>query len=137
MKTIKKNNEDDYENLELKKLGCRIKSYRVRLDIKQSELAAMSRVSMSTIVRLENGEDTKITNLMKILKALQLLDNFNRVIPEPQKSYKKLYARAAQPRKRASRLPVVKHQGKPAIPQPWVWAEDIYEDSAHEQSAHG
>ena len=55
----------------LKELGNRIKQHRIALNITQAELANRCGISMSTEVRIENGEDSKISNLIKIMAKIQ------------------------------------------------------------------
>lgn len=113
-------------DLILKELGERIKNHRVYANVKQSELASISGVSVSTIVRIENGEDTKLSNVIKVLKGLDLAENLNIVVPKQKTSYKLLYElennpayKGGQLKQRAGRKPT------PVKPQtPWVWGED-------------
>lgn len=116
----------DIEYEVLKGLGTRIRDYRIQRNIKQSQLEMLSGVSISTIVRIENGEDSKISNLIKILNALHLLDDFVEIIPETKPDYKRIYQRK-EPRRRVGRSVSPKSSWKPAIAKPWVWAEDRHE----------
>lgn len=74
---ILKNNE------EIKKLiGERIKNYRIQSGYSQSDLASRSGVSIHTISNIENGAEFTLTNLISILRALNLVDNFDLLVPE-------------------------------------------------------
>lgn len=98
-------------------LGLRIKQYRISLNITQAELAEKCGVSSSTETRIENGEDSKMSNYIRILAGLNLLDNLDVLIPEPQPDYKLLFHKQQNMRKRA------RHSRK-NIKTNWIWAED-------------
>ena len=49
-----------------------------------TELAEKSMVSVGTIARFENGSDIGLLNLIKLLKALDLEEKLDLLIPDPQ-----------------------------------------------------
>lgn len=100
----------------LKELGNRIKQHRIALNITQAELANRCGISMSTEVRIENGEDSKISNLIKIMAVLGLTENIDTLIPEEQQDYKAIYE-GTTPRKR------VRRSNKQSNVT-WIWEED-------------
>ena len=100
----------------LKELGDRIKNQRIASNITQTELAKKCGISTSTQIRIENGEDTKFSNILRILSALDLLENLNLLIPEEQPDYKLLYENKKQ-RERASKA----RSKEKAV---WSWGED-------------
>ncbi len=104
------------EKILLKEIGERIKQYRISANITQSELAEKCGISSSTEVRIENGEDSKFSNYLKILSALNLSENLDVLVPEPQPDYKEIYEKM-KIRKRAS------HKKRPKKSN-WVWGED-------------
>lgn len=70
-------------NLEIKDLiGERIKNYRIQSGYSQGDLARKSGVSVHTISNIENGAECTLTNLISILRALNLVDNFDLLVPE-------------------------------------------------------
>ena len=97
-------------------LGQRIKQNRISLNITQAELAEKCGISPSTETRIENGEDSKISNYIKILSGLNLLDNLDVLIPEVQPDFKALYEQKST-RKRAN--PKNKN-----VNTNWIWGED-------------
>lgn len=100
----------------LKEIGLRIKQHRISMEMTQAELAERCGVSASTEVRIENGEDSKFSNYIKILTALNMLENIDLFVPEPQPSFKALFEEKP-PRKRV--------RTKTIKPNPnWVWGED-------------
>lgn len=66
----------------LQRLGARVRDYRMRMEMTQSELAERSGVSMGTVVRLERGDTVSVLLLISILRTLGVLDNFENLLPE-------------------------------------------------------
>jgi transcriptional regulator with XRE-family HTH domain len=66
----------------LQKMGNRIRGYRMRMEMTQSELAEKSGVSMGTIVRIEQGNPVSTLLLVSILRSLGLLENLEILLPE-------------------------------------------------------
>lgn len=86
----------------LKELGRRIKDIRIGRSITQQELSQNAGVSFSTVTRVESGEGVNIENYMKILRILELLHNFDFLVPEQQPTPEELF-KGKPKRKRASR----------------------------------
>ena len=91
----------------LQELGQRIARYRLNRNMTQETLATESGVSTPTVQRLENGQSTQASNLIRILRALKLLENLDALLPEPAISplqqarmQGKTRQRASSPRKR-------------------------------------
>ena len=77
----------------LSNLGDRFREYRLRLDLTQAEVSAISGVSIPTIYKFEKGRLTDITmsNLFKLLRAIGLdstWDNLIPILPESPYMYK-------------------------------------------------
>ena len=66
----------------LQRIGSRIRDYRMRMEMTQSELAERSGVSMGTIVRLERGETVSVLLFISILRTLGVLENLETLLPE-------------------------------------------------------
>ncbi len=66
----------------LKKFGLRIKDYRMRMELTQTELAEKSKVSLGSVVRLEKGLPVSTILLVSILRTLGMLENIEGLIPE-------------------------------------------------------
>jgi transcriptional regulator with XRE-family HTH domain len=66
----------------LQKMGRRIRDYRMRMEMTQSELAEKSGVSMGTIVRVEQGNPISTLLLISILRTMGLLENMEVLLPE-------------------------------------------------------
>lgn len=106
----------DSEKAILKEFGNRIKQYRISLNVTQYQLSQRCGVSVSTLMRIENGDDPKWSTIIKILSEFNLLENLNVLIPEPQPDFKALFEEKTA-RKRAR--PDKKKSGNE-----WVWGED-------------
>lgn len=100
----------------LKELGTRIKQHRIALDITQFDLAQKCGISISTETRIENGDDSKMSNYIKIMTALGIIDNINILIPEEQLDYKAIFEERPS-RKRAS-------SSRKKQKSTWVWEDD-------------
>lgn len=100
----------------LTEVGRRIRQYRIAQNLTQGELAAKCGISSSTEVRIENGEDTKLSNIIKLLAGLNLLDNLDVVIPEPQPDFKTLFEQKTM-RRRAKAKKIRNNKN-------WIWDED-------------
>lgn len=66
----------------LKEIGKRIKKQRIDLGLTQEELANKSGVSLRTVINAEKGFDIKLSILLNILRAENLLINLESLIPE-------------------------------------------------------
>lgn len=70
------------DSIILQRLGSRIRDYRMRMEMTQSELAERSGVSMGTVVRLERGNTVSVLLLISILRTLGVLENLENLLPE-------------------------------------------------------
>lgn len=107
---------NESELIVLKELGTRIKQCRISSNITQKELADRCRISSSTVVRIENGDDSIFSNYIKILTELRLIQNMEMLIPEKQPDFKTIFEKK-EPRKR------VKSKATNVKPT-WIWEED-------------
>lgn len=63
-------------------LGERLKDNRILMPLTQKEMAERAGVSLRTVERIENGENVKIENILNYLRALNIIQNLEVVIPE-------------------------------------------------------
>lgn len=66
----------------LRELGERLARIRLERNWTQIELADAAGVSKRTVERLEGGKSTQLSSLIRLCRALQLLDRFDAIIPE-------------------------------------------------------
>ena len=58
----------------LKEFGKRIQDTRISVTMTQRELAERAGVSLSTMERIENGDNVKIENILNVMRALSTDD---------------------------------------------------------------
>ena len=66
----------------LTELGQAIAKERLNINMTQIELANEAGVSKATVQRMEDGKSTQVTNLIRILRALNLIDDFLNFLPQ-------------------------------------------------------
>ena len=66
-------------------LSSRLKTIRLDMNLTQEELAQISGVSTRSIVNIENSSDIKLSSFIKILKALEIADRLELVLPDERK----------------------------------------------------
>ncbi|MEO1585139.1 MAG: helix-turn-helix transcriptional regulator [Planctomycetota bacterium] len=107
----------------LEQLGERLSRYRLDRNLTQAEVATEAGVHKNTVFRLEAGGSTQTKNLVRVLRALGLLDRLDAIVPEPVPSPIKQLKAAERQRKRAVSRKASKP--KPGGPAPgWSWGND-------------
>ncbi len=84
-----------------KELGDRLKSLRLRINLKQREVAEATGLSITAVQGAEKGKTTLVT-LIKVLRAMDALDNLDSFLPEVEISPLQFAKIEARKRKRAS-----------------------------------
>ena len=110
--------QDNSDAAVLKELGNRIARYRLNTNLSQAAFAKEAGISQRTLIRIEHGESTQSTHLIRILRTLHLLENFDAVIPEPAISPLQQLQMQGKSRQRASPKPE-----KPVSKKPWSWGD--------------
>ena len=108
--------EDDSDDATLKELGSRIARYRLNRNQTQDALAREAGVSKRTLHRVEHGRSIQASNMIRVLRALRLLENLEALIPEPAVSPIQQVKMHGKKRKRAS-----SKSGKSEKKTPWSW----------------
>lgn len=103
----------------LAELGDRLSRLRLQRNLTQAQLAREAGVSKRTLIRLESGESSQVTNLIRVVRALGLLGNLDAFVPPPLPSPLEQLRSRAKERRRAS--PGVK---KSALPTKWTWGDE-------------
>ena len=65
----------------LAELGARLVRTRLERNLTQRELAEEAGVERKAVQRIEAGESVKLTSLLRVLRALGLLDALDRLVP--------------------------------------------------------
>ena len=103
----------------LAELGERLARTRLERNITQQELATEAGVSKSTVERVEVGAGAKLSNLIRILRVLGLLDRLDTLVPEPLPSPIERLKLEGRRRRRAA--PAARAEDMPSTT--WTWGE--------------
>ncbi len=103
----------------LEELGARIARGRLNQNLTQEAFAEFAGVSRPTVARLELGHSTTLSNLIRVLRVLNLVKNFDMLVPEPPISPIQQLKTKKQQRRRASRASAVAK--KSAL---WKWGDE-------------
>ncbi len=101
----------------LEELGRRLQRHRLDQNVTQARLAREAGVSTPTLQRLEAGSSVQLVSLLRVLRALGLLDRVEALVPEPGVRPMELLVRDGRRRKRAS------SEGDAEPDQPWSWED--------------
>ncbi len=104
----------------LAQLGSNLARHRAQRALTQAELATQAGVSLRTVIRIEAGASTQLTNLVRVLRALGLLANLQQLAPPLPPSPFEQLAAAKRERKR------VRRSSRRALPAPgsgWQWGD--------------
>lgn len=110
-------NSENNNSAVLIELGARIKRNRIDMQLSQQDFAAKTGISTRTLSAAENGEDIRLSNLLRILRTLGCLENIDLLLPElafDPESYRTL----GKERKRVSRT----SEGKDT--SEWKWGDE-------------
>ncbi len=101
-------------------VGQRLAQRRINSGLTQAELARQAGVGRSTVERLEAGRSTQMQSFMRVLRVLDLLEQFFKLFPKPGLHPMDLLKIQPKVRQRASskRRPAQKPASK------WAWDDD-------------
>ena len=103
----------------LGELGGRLAKIRLDRNLTQAELATQAGVSKRTVERLEAGTvGTQLSGFIRVCRALNVIERFDLLVPEPLPSPVEQLKMAGRKRQRAS-------AAKPARPsaKKWKWGD--------------
>lgn len=86
----------------LEELGARLRRQRLNQDITQKELSKKAGVSRTVIQKMERGEDIIVAGLIRVIRALNVLDQLDNFLPDPGISPIQLARLQGKERQRAS-----------------------------------
>ena len=103
-------------------MGRRLAAARVARRLTHAQLAKAAGVSKRTVERLEDGASTQMTNLIRCLRALDLLPGLERLLPQTPVNPLTLLKTGAAPSR-------VRHaQAGPGLGEsettPWTWGDE-------------
>lgn len=85
----------------LLEVGARLRTYRLQMNLSQAELAVRAGVNRTTIRDMESGQDSQLSTLVKLLRALGRLGDLDAFLPAPSVSPIQLMKLQGKPRQRA------------------------------------
>lgn len=85
----------------LSEIGARLRAVRLRRNLSQQTLADEAGVGRVTLQRMEEGGSSSTTSLVRVLRALDLLDGMEALLPGAEISPVELVRRRGRPRTRA------------------------------------
>jgi transcriptional regulator with XRE-family HTH domain len=107
----------------LQEIGARLERRRIDADLTQLELAQEAGVSKRTVERIESGASTDFLMLVRVLRALKLVDGLEALVADlPQspivllKHKRRERRRVGHPRRKAGQI-----EHPPT--KPWKWGE--------------
>src|ERR1700722_11098256 len=89
------------DTAELEALGSRLAAARLKRNLTQTALGREAGVSRATVERLERGAGAELKLLVRVLRALQLLEGFLAAIPTDEPSPMALLRAQGKKRQRA------------------------------------
>lgn len=104
----------------LAEMGERLARMRLDRGLTQGDLASAAGVSKSTVERIENGAGGQLSNLIRVLRALGVLENLERLLPPTAPNPIDLLERRGKVRQRA-RASRRDHAGVAEAAAPWSW----------------
>jgi len=102
----------------LEELGRRIQRHRLDRNVTQGRLAREAGVSTPTVQRLEAGASVQLVSMLRVLRALGMLDRAEMLVPEPGVRPMALLEGRGRQRKRAS------SEGTASVPGAWTWGDE-------------
>lgn len=103
----------------LAEIGLRLARRRLDLDLTQADLAREAGVSKRTVERVEAGESTQFSTIVRILRVLKLLDAMEMLIPASGPRPMDLLKLRGKERQRVS-----SKQRKKKEAEEWTWGDE-------------
>lgn len=112
-------------------LGSRLSRYRIDAGMTQQLLADKAGISKSTLERIEAGSPSQLPNLIRLLRALDLLSALELALPAPAPRPMELLRHQRKPRQRVRKKQGSAQTAAPAppnpesaTPTPWKWGDE-------------
>lgn len=107
----------------LAEIGARLQRTRLERNQTQQQLADEAGIGVRTLERLESGRGATLANVVRVLRALELLEALDRALPPPLASPVERLKLAGRRRRRASGVapaPRAVDHGDPT----WTWGDE-------------
>ena len=103
----------------LREFGGRLARARLERNLTQAQIAAQAGISKRTVQRLESGSvATQLSGFIRVCRALDVIERFDVLIPEPVPSPVEQLKLRGRRRQRASARGVAKRSSKK-----WQWGD--------------
>lgn len=99
-----------------RELGERLTRRRLELNLTQAQVADKAGIGKRTLERIEAGASTQLTNFLRLLRALDLYDGLELLLPTTAPSPITLLELQGRERQRASTPRSLK-----VAEEPWTW----------------
>lgn len=100
----------------LRELGERLTRRRLELNLTQAQVANTAGIGKRTLERIEAGASTQLTNFLRLLRALDLYEGLELLLPSTAPSPITLLELQGRERQRASAP-----RGLKVAEEPWTW----------------
>lgn len=102
----------------LAELGKRLAVYRLQQNLTQEDLAREAGIGLNTVYRIERGHSIQLSNLIRLMRVLEIADNIEQLLPVlPSSPVQQAKLKNAQ-RQRASAL-----KDKTRRTTVWQWGD--------------
>lgn len=113
-------NESITDGAVLREVGSRLRETRLQRNLSQTWLATEAGISTPTLAKLESGRPVQLATLIRVLRALGMLNGLDLAVPEPQASPIEQLRHDRARRRRAS-----SGGAGPTSPRkPWRWGDE-------------
>jgi len=103
----------------LEEVGHRLSRCRVEQEVTQAKLAKEAGLSKRTVERIEAGESTQTSSLVRIMRVLGLLESLDAAMPETGPRPMDLLKLRGKERQRAS-----SKKNKEQVGKEWSWGDE-------------
>lgn len=104
----------------LAEMGERLAAARLARNMTQAALARNAGISKRTLERLEAGESAQLTSFLRLLRALDLLEGLDALLPSARPGPIELLEAGGRPRHRATGERAAASETE----EPWHWGDD-------------
>lgn len=108
----------------LQELGARLARRRIDRNITQRELGEQAGVGRAAIQRIETGEPVTTTNLIRVLRSLEMLDALDAAVTPPPASPIQALRLSGRQRRRARSAARPPTQSERTTTRPWRWGDE-------------
>jgi transcriptional regulator with XRE-family HTH domain len=109
----------------LEDLGRRLREARLERNSSQADVAEAAGIGRVTLQRMEAGESPSLINFIRVLRALDLLEGLERLVPEPGPSPIDEFERRGRRRQRARSS---RHSDTGHPRKAWRWGDEEAEE---------